>query len=368
MGAAVREDWDDVFMTAALEPDRWMGALDTMASHTGATHGQLIGIGGARDLPFNLMTNADGWDDAELINAGGYRADVNYRIAANNERLARGQYDPILYERDYDRAIVNLSSTFYVEHCNMIDIPYGCQTNLVVDGLGLIGLATLRKRREGRTSPEQRAVFAQAAAAARRAVRLQERLEGQQAKLLAGAFDALALIAFVIDAQGRLLAQTSGADALLSSGRIYLRDGVPDSPGTPMPLMRAVGALIADGGAKHVQLRLDDQDDRAPIFMEGFRLPERPWSLGRLPHAILVVKQPQRDRAGVMAFLTAIYGLTSAEADIAMRLYEGTPRSEIAAVREVTTETLRGQIKSLYAKTGTDGEAALVRVLGAVMA
>lgn len=368
MVAAVPTDWDDVFMAAALEPEKWMDALDRMARATGATHGQLIGIGGARDLPFNLVTNAEGWRFQELIDAGGYLPETNYRIAANDERLGRGHYDPIIDERDYDRVMPRLTSRVYMEFCHDIDIPYGNQTNLVVDGLGLIGLATLRKAREGRSNAVQRRTFARAAGAARRAVRLQERLEGQQAKLLAGAFDALAMTAFVIDARGRLLAHTAAADALLTGGDVYLRDGVPDAPGTPWPLRRAVKALTLDDGAYHVQLRLDLAEGRAPIFLEGFRLPQRSWSLGRLPHAILLAKQPRRDRAGVMAFLAAIYGLTSAEADIAMRLYEGKPRADIAAERSVTAETLRGQIKSLYAKTGTDGEATLVRTLAAVMA
>lgn len=355
-------------MAAALEPDHWMRALDLMATHTGASHGQLIGIGGARDLPFNLITNSDGWPFQELIDAGGYLPEQNYRIAANEVNLSRGYYDPILHEAHYDQVMPGLTSRNYVEFCEHIDIPFGCQTNLVVDGMGLIGLATLRKRREGYSTPDQRRVFAKAASAARRAVRLQERLEGQQAKLLAGAFDALAMTAFVIDARGQLLAHSQGAEALLTRGDVYLRDGVPDAPGTPYPLGRAVAALIADGGAPHVQLRLDPGEGGVPVFLEGFRLPLRPWSFGRLPHAILVAKQTRRDRAGVMAFLGAIYGLTAAEADIAMRLFEGKSRGDIATERGVAAETLRGQIKSLYAKTGADGEAALVRTLAAVMA
>jgi DNA-binding CsgD family transcriptional regulator len=367
MGSAAPPDWDDVFMNAALEPERWIGALDAMATGTGAAHGQLIGIGGARDLPFNLVTNAEGWPFQELIDAGGYRPEANYRIAANDQHVRQGHYDPVLHEAHYDAVMPELSSAIYRDFCETIDIPHGCQTNLVVDGVGLIGLATLRKRREGRTTPAQRRTFAQAAAAARRAVRLQERLEGQQAQLLAGAFEALALTAFIVDARGRLVALTQAAQARLSGGDVTLREGMLDAPGTPWPLSRAVAALIAEDGPAHVQWRVEPADGRLPLFMEGFRLPARAWSLGRLPHAILVVRQPQRDRAGVTAFLTAIYRLTSAEADIAIRLFEGKSRGEIAGERGVTGETLRGQIKSLYAKVGVDGEAALVRVLAAIL-
>lgn len=367
MRGVVRPDWDDVFMAAALEPQRWMDALDTMARHSGASHGQLIGIGGGRDVPFNLITNAEGWPVREL-EAGGYLPEVNFRIAANNNALARGHYDPVLHEEDYDAAKPALTGDLYLDFCERIDIPHGCQTNLVLDEVGLVGLATLRSRRDGRTTHEDRRVFAQAAAAARRAVRLQERLEGQQAQLLAGAFDAMDLTAFILDACGRLMAMTSAAEARLMAGDVRLRDGVPDAPGTPHALGQAVAALRADDGPAHVQLRVDTAERQAPLFLEGFRLPSRPWSLGKLPHAILVTRQPRRDRAGVVAFLTAIYGLTGAEADIAIRLFEGKPRGDIAEARGVTPETLRGQIKALYAKTGTESEAALVRMLAAIMA
>lgn len=367
MGQAA-PDWDDVFMRAALEPERWMASLDLMATYTGASHGQLIGIGGARDLPFNLITNSEGWPFQELIDAGGYLPEQNFRIAANDASLSRGHYDPILHEDHYDEVMPGLTSRNYVDFCDEVDIPFGCQTNLVVDGVGLIGLATLRSRRDGRTTPGQRRTFTRASAAARRGVRLQERLEGQQGQLLAGAFDALALTAFIVDARGHLLAHTQGAEARLRSGDVYLRDRVPDGAGTPSSLGRAVAALVADGGLAHVQLRLESAQDGAPLFLEGFRLPARPWSLGRLPHAILVAREPRRDRAGVMAFLAAVYRLTSAEADIAMRMFEGRSRGDIAEARGVTAETLRGQIKSLYAKTGADGEAALVRTLAAIMA
>jgi hypothetical protein len=44
MGQRIDGDWDDIFMQAALQPDLWLAALDTLATRTGSTHGQLIGL------------------------------------------------------------------------------------------------------------------------------------------------------------------------------------------------------------------------------------------------------------------------------------------------------------------------------------
>lgn len=357
-------------MGAALEPERWPEALGAMASRTGSAHGQLIGVGGggARDIPFNILTDFPPSDAQDFVAMGGGSPALNFRIAACNVGIERGDYDSILYERHYDAAIPSLQSDRYIQFCEKTDIPFGCQTNLVVDRTGLIGLAVLRKQRDGRTTPEQRRMFAQAAEAARRAVRLQERLEGDQARLLAGAFEAIRAAAFILDARGRVQAMTHRAEEIVSAGNVGLRGGYLEAEGTPLCLSQGIGRLVTDGGIDHLRLRIDGVGDRPPIFLEGFRLPQRLWSLGHLPHAILLVKPPQRDRAGIAAFLTAIYHFTPGEADIAMRLYDGGSRSDIAAVREVTEETLRGQIKSICAKTDARNEADLMRILGAIMA
>jgi DNA-binding CsgD family transcriptional regulator len=368
VGLANQPDWNDLFQRAALEPDFWLEALGQMASFTGSFRGQLIGVGGARDVPFNIVTRLDDMSLQEFVDIGGASPTVNYRVAASNRALDRGEYDSILHEQHYDEAMPLLKSKAYVELADRHDYPFGCQTNLVVDRAGLIGLAVLRKRKEGRTTAGQRRVFANASAAARRAVRLQERLEGEQARLLAGAFEAINKTAFIIDAKGRLQAMTQSAEEIITSGRITLRNRYLDARGTPFSLAQAVSALVADGEYDHIRLRIDSTGAGAPLFMEGFRLANKPWSIGHLPHAILLVSGPQRDRAGIAAFLGVIYRLTATEADIAMRLFDGARRAEIAEIRSVTAETLRGQIKAICAKTGSQNEADLIRLLSAIMA
>ena len=367
MGRRAEPDWDELFMQAALQPDMWLGALDALASHTGSGHGQLIGVGGAREIPFNIVTNFSTDLIDHFANSGWGAESHNFRVAASNRHVERGYYDPILYENHYDRVIPQLASNDYVDWCEEIGIPFGCQTNLVIDNFGIVGLATLRDRKDGRTTAAQRKVFANGAKAARRAVRLQEKLEGEQAKLLAGAFDAIQVSAFIIDARGQLLAHSAGAEAMLAAGDVRLSGRSIEAAGVPFTLRQTVQALIAEGGLDHIRTRISTAEGRPQLVMEGFRLPERQWSLGKLPHAILIANGPRRDRAGVTYYLSAIYRLSPAEADIAVRLFEGKPRQQIAAERGVTAETLRGQIKQIYLKCSVDGEAGLMRLLAPIL-
>ncbi|MBL9065676.1 MAG: helix-turn-helix transcriptional regulator [Sphingopyxis sp.] len=367
MGQRADPDWDEIFMQAALQPDMWLGALDALASQTGSGHGQLIGVGGAREIPFNIVTNFS-TDLIDHFAVSGWGAEThNFRVAASNRHIERGFYDPILFEEHYDQVIPQLASSDYLDWCEEIGIPFGCQTNLVIDNFGIVGLATLRDRKDGRTTAAQRKIFASGAKAARRAVRLQEKLEGEQAKLLAGAFDAIQVSAFIIDVRGQLLAHSIGADAMLAAGDVRVAGQSIDAPGAPFTLRQTVQALTADGGLDHMRTQIITAENRPPLMIEGFRLPEREWSLGKLPHAILIANGPRRDRAGVTQYLSAIYRLSPAEADIAVRLFEGKPRARIAAERGVTAETLRGQIKQIYLKCGVDSEAALMRLLAPIL-
>jgi DNA-binding CsgD family transcriptional regulator len=367
MGQRAEPDWDDIFMQAALQPDAWLDALDTLAQHTGSSHGQLIGVGGAREIPFNIVTNFGGGLVEHFADNGWGAETHNFRVATSNRHVERGYYDPVLHEDHYDREIPRLMSSDYVDWCEQIGIPFGCQTNLVIDDFGIVGLATLRNRKDGRTTASQRKTFSSGARAARRAVRLQEKLEGEQAKLLAGAFDAISVSAFILDARGQLLAHSIGAEEMLQAGAVRISGRSIDAAGAPFPLRDAVRALVADDGPGHVRTKIATPPGRPPLVIEGFRLPDREWSLGSLPHAILIANGPKRDRAGVAPFLSAIYRLSPAEADIAVRLFEGKSRARIAAERGVTAETLRGQIKQIHLKCDVDGEAALMRLLSPIL-
>ncbi|MGK2942622.1 MAG: helix-turn-helix transcriptional regulator [Immundisolibacter sp.] len=63
--------------------------------------------------------------------------------------------------------------------------------------------------------------------------------------------------------------------------------------------------------------------------------------------------------------LTADYGLTRAEAEVALLLAQGLKAQQIAARRGASVATVNTQIKHIYAKAEADGHAGLlVKLLG----
>lgn len=63
------------------------------------------------------------------------------------------------------------------------------------------------------------------------------------------------------------------------------------------------------------------------------------------------------------ASLRSRFVLTPAEAQIALGIAEGKTLAAIAEMRNVAVSTARGQLKSVFAKTGTHRQAELVALL-----
>jgi DNA-binding CsgD family transcriptional regulator len=63
------------------------------------------------------------------------------------------------------------------------------------------------------------------------------------------------------------------------------------------------------------------------------------------------------------ASLRSRFCLSPAEAQIALGIAKGETLAEIAKARSVSVSTARGQLKSVFAKTGTHRQAELVRLL-----
>jgi DNA-binding CsgD family transcriptional regulator len=100
----------------------------------------------------------------------------------------------------------------------------------------------------------------------------------------------------------------------------------------------------------------------------------RAWRLGRttgsiLPTSLCAASQsdaaPAPDRPGLpgVTRLRAEFGLTKAEARLALRLAEGTSLASAAQAFNVKLTTIRSQLQQVFAKTGTSRQTELVAML-----
>ena len=362
----MQEGWGAAFENAVVEPNGWGTALELLAEATGSMRAQLVGFGGSHALPFNWITNISDGHMRLFEQLDGYAPSVNFRVAA--DRAARRE---IVFERDYDAVIPDLQHDGYRDFCEQAEMPFGCQAMLVEGEGGAVGMALLRSQRDGRTDERIRDMFRHASIAARVAVRMQVALEQQGNLLISNSLEAMSAACLLFDGCGRLRTATETAEARLAQcNHLRLIDGrlVADDPILNVQLDRAFAGLTRPGGRDHVRLPLQAASAaRSAMALDLFRIRRREWSFGFEPSVIGVFRTAGRATPDHAALASA-FGFTAAESAIAASLAEGRSRQEIARDRGVTVETLRGQLKTLYAKTGCGREAELVALLAGMSA
>lgn len=356
------DPWADLFLSAALEPEKWGEAIKAMADATGSRHGQLIGFGPGASS-FNWISDIDASIVTKTAAIDQSAPDLNFRVAADH----LPDRPTIVHEAHYDVARQSLRSDAYLDLCSDFDIFDGCQTRLVADDHQMVGLALLRDSKDGRTSQQDRELFGQIAGHARAAVRLQQAIEQQGFALLSGTFEAMDRACWLLDATGRVGGMTPRAQALLSSSRIRVSEGWLASAraSETRAIGRAMRAVIDPPGRSADPVALADDAGGVAIMLEFHPLPVRPWALPFAPRAIVIARVGQPTDRHVQ-LLTRAFRLTPAEADIAIRLAAGQSRKDIALARSVSVETLKVQLRSIYDKTGCSRESQLVRIVGLI--
>lgn len=359
----------DEFYAAAVDHGRWYTALEGLASATDSRSGELITIGCESILETNLMTNIDPAINDAFVECRGPEPAFNPRVLA-------GMHAPILKvlaEADFLTPDEHAAHAHYDEFARPWDIPYICLATLDRSNDLLIGLAVLRSERQGHITSEQREVFASLAPHVRAAVRMQIALEGKGAALVKGTLESLSIPAFVCGHNGTVQALTAQAEQLVRSERGLALSGKRlnaaregDDKRLNDAIERAARGLEC-GRAPPMQTVVvrSSGEASAPIVLDVMSLPSSAVEFRLGPRVVVVARGPRSADASRAALLIGIYGLTSAESDIALLLAQGKSTEAIALERKVAVGTVRAQIKSLLAKLGVGRQVELVAKLNA---
>ena len=82
-----------------------------------------------------------------------------------------------------------------------------------------------------------------------------------------------------------------------------------------------------------------------------------------LEAAVLILIDPDETREPASAFLKEAFGLSTSEIALARYLFRGMSLKAVAEARQTSIATLRVQLSSVFAKTGTKRQAELVSLL-----
>ena len=192
----------------------------------------------------------------------------------------------------------------------------------------------------------------------------------EDAELLRRSLDRFHGGALLMDGSSNVLHSNVTAQRILSAGDgLLLRHGMLSAWRVQQTaeLRAAVSQVLEEAAPGPVALAIDREGGGRPYVLMVIPLLAAPVSAGRLLRgALLLVNDPDRQPVHGSPILQQLFGFTRREAALADALCSGAKVEEYAAEHCVSVNTVRSQLRSIFAKTHTGGQTELIRLLRAV--
>ncbi|WP_116365175.1 helix-turn-helix transcriptional regulator [Parahaliea mediterranea] len=230
-----------------------------------------------------------------------------------------------------------------------------------------------RRRQDGAFDRQDRALLERIAPHLQRALHIHARLSRTTSErdLYAGAVNQLAVATIILDETGRVLNTNALAKALLEERNGLLEKDQHLQVGSRELNRRLQEALTTviraqqRGEASVVRaLRVARSDGHADLGLVIRPIPSSEWGEGQAsPCAAVFISDPELRESASQNTLGELFGLTPAEANLAILLSRGLSLAEVSEAQNVSQHTARAQLKSIFAKTGVSRQAELVRLV-----
>ncbi len=270
----------------------------------------------------------------------------------------------------FDDDFVN-RNPFYQEFSRPVDSRHTLDMLLSRTPSQEVYLASMRSPRQGHYDSKAVAIFRQASrhfanvAKLRKTIITAER-SANHAKM---GLDALAFGIIVLDGSALVVTANSVAvKACASAQGLSLVKGrlSAHSASVDQSLNRAIHEILANGASAGITLRVPRPDDQAWLISIVPLPASSPLAVQNAPSALVLIGDGSLGRGIRREDLIAIYGLTMAEAELAMLLGHGDSLSEAADHRGVKISTARSQMHSILQKMQIQRQADLTRILAAM--
>ncbi|WP_353641209.1 helix-turn-helix transcriptional regulator [Mesorhizobium sp. WSM2239] len=189
------------------------------------------------------------------------------------------------------------------------------------------------------------------------------------------ALDRLDAGVILVDAAARILFANQTAEAILAGndGVGIDREGIGACSNRANQVLRQLIARCADittaNGEPGGSMEIPRVEGRRPVrvVVAPFRADAAQigtaWLGAARPVAILMITDPERGKRARKENLRCRFGLTSAEAEVALEILKGDGRDASAARLGIAATTVRAHLSHIFQKTGVRRQAELVRLL-----
>lgn len=347
---------------AALTANAWQPMLESVVDLVGGNHAMLFARDPARESA-TMATSArmDERTFARFLSpeAAGW-IEPSVRAVASGAVVIQSR---LISDRDFER------SDFYNDFVRPAGGFHGMALGHKLPALSSF-FAVCRRRQAGDFEAKDAAVLQTLSPHLAMALRMRQRLDVTDLGAAGAwaAIDQLGTAFIIVDSDAAVMFANEAALSLFRDGRgLRLdRDGLCSTDAAASRTLRRLIAGCALNGSASGIVELPYRERRAlRIAVTPFR-PERigldtGWSAK--PLALLVVSDPAQERDARKEHLRRRFGLTPAEADVAMEIARGDGRQAAAARLGVAVSTARMHLTRIFEKTGVRRQAELVRVV-----
>lgn len=342
-----------IYEAGAL-PDRWPATLETLAAAVGARGGNLIRSTGSS---IRLISSPAIAELTEEFDRQGWNLQ-NSRVSRLIERASHPGFltDLDLHSQDEIRSL-----PMYTEFLTPAGADAGAAT--VIQGGEDDGLVVALEAFPDHKAAHRAVPFLDALRPhlARAALLSTEARDAQAASLM-HIFGAAGMAVAFLNDQGKVMAATdrfaaSFEDILLdSAGRLRVVDAETDRR-----LVEALGRMREHRIGSSVAIRDKQKIGRAVLHLLPASGNARDIFSGDFSFALLA--RPDNRLIPGSDIIGALFDLTPAEARIARGIAEGASPADLSRKLAVSVETVRSQLKKVYAKTSTNRQSELAALM-----
>lgn len=345
----------DRIYEAAVVPQQWTSVLDGMAQISGGVGTLLFA-----DTPSNM----------QLICSPSIRDFCDYWVSSRwledntrGQRLIPIREPRFLTDLDGFSPKELDSEPFYTEFLRSFGLGW-CVGTAIRSPVGdTLVFSIEREHRKGPVEHHRVEALDSLRPHLARSALLSARIGLERARAGVEALQAVGLPAAVLSRDGRALAFNQGLADCAPTIRVGARDKVWFERIQSNAIFEGILPILGDPKAGGRSLPLPDQSGRPPIIVHFLPMRRSALDIFSGAYAMMYVTELAIKAGPQPALLEALFDLTAAEAKVASQLVEGQSVSEIALRQGVASNTVRMQLKSIFAKTGVHRQAELVGLL-----
>jgi len=125
-------------------------------------------------------------------------------------------------------------------------------------------------------------------------------------------------------------------------------------------LRRSIEQLINNKCANEIYINTAIREEKSTVMLQ--RLEKSAFGI-ETPGVVMFIFEAKHDNDASSADVARIFGLTKAEASLALAITNGMTATEYSAMHGISINTAYSQIKEILAKTGTRRQAELVKLV-----